>query len=116
MTRVRSRRRAERVGLTAAERLYLETGSLTTTLAGEDATSVPFSTRDADGWHVSLAAARAAWREYRDEITAETPEGYVPWAARVFDGALGVSNPYEHLGSPAAASVADARRRLGMLQ
>jgi hypothetical protein len=81
-----------RRGPSPAERLYLMHGSVT-----GDAYGVAFSRRGPDGWTMDEAAARAAWREFGDELTADMPAGLVPWAARQFDGAIGPSSRYEHL-------------------
>lgn len=86
------RRRAKRLRtrLTAPERLYLMHGHVT---GDEDG----FAFEDRLG-QFDEAAARAAWTQFRDELTADAAEhGLVPWAAREFEGASGRSSVYEDL-------------------
>lgn len=46
----------------------------------------------------SESEARATWREHREELLAEAAEqGFIPFGARLFEGAPGKVHPYEHL-------------------
>lgn len=87
--RIRRRVARERRGLSPAEHFYLRFGH-----------GLGFAGRDPDDgtWVVDERAARDAWEEYRGELTAEAAaHGYIPWAARHFDGLLGKVSPYEDL-------------------
>ena len=46
----------------------------------------------------SETAARAAWRQFADQVVQRAAAGHVPWAAVAFDRAQGISEPDPYSG------------------
>jgi hypothetical protein len=91
--RVRRRRTRERAALSPADEFYLQTGHV----IGDRTGRLSFAYKTDPTRAPDKDAASAAWREHEGEIRERMPEGLTPWAAIMFDGETGQSDPYAHL-------------------